>query len=117
MCCFGWCGLPAADRGPEWLFCYCEEWCDGDVPDVVEGYYDTLRPDVAKGRVVFPRTDFGACTETVVATSALFGVDSVDLSISKLPDLMSDFDPGPGVLSPEPGDVLEWTDSASDADS
>ena len=60
----------------------CGEWCDGDVPDVVEGYYDTLWPDVAEGRFVFPRTDFGVGTETVVAVSALFGVDSVDLSIS-----------------------------------
>ena len=33
----------------------CEEWCDGDVPDVVEGYYDTLRSDVAEDGFVFPR--------------------------------------------------------------
>ena len=31
----------------------CEEWCDGDVPDAVERYCDTIRPDVAKGGVVF----------------------------------------------------------------
>ena len=31
-------------------------------------------------------------TYTVVAASALFGTDSADLSISKLPDLPSDFD-------------------------
>ena len=69
---------------------------DDDVPDVVEGYYDTLRPDVAEGRFVFPRPDFGVDTETVVAELALFGDDNVDLFISKLPDLPSDFDPGPG---------------------
>ena len=80
------------------------------------GYYDTLRPDVAKGGVVFPRTDFEAGTETVVAASVLFRVDSADLSISKLPDLPSDFDPGPGEFSPEPGDILELTDFACDYD-
>ena len=81
------------------------EWCDGDVPDVVEGYYDTLR--------FFSPTDFGVDTETVVAASTLFGADSADLSISKLP---SDFDPGPGEFSSEPGDVLERPDFASDVD-
>ena len=30
-----------------------EEWCDWDDPDVVEGYYDPLRPDVEAG-FVFP---------------------------------------------------------------
>ena len=40
----------------------CGEWCDDDVPDVVEGYYDTLRPDVADGGFVFPRTDLGVGT-------------------------------------------------------
>ena len=43
----------------------CGEWCDEDVTDVVEGYYDTLRPDVAEGGFVFPRPDFGVDTETV----------------------------------------------------
>ena len=52
-------------------------------------------------------------TETVVAASALFGAD---LSISKLPDLPSVFDPGPGKFSPEPGDILERPDFASDVD-
>ena len=55
-------------------------------------------------------------TETVVAASALFGADSADLSISKLPDLPSDVDPGPGEFSPEPGDILEWPDFASGVD-
>ena len=94
----------------------CGEWCDGDVPDVVEGYYDTLRPDVGEGGFVFLRTDFGVDTETVVTTSALFEADSADLSISKLPDLPSDFDQWPWEPSPEPGDVLEWQDFASDVD-
>ena len=69
----------------------------------------------------------------------MFGADSADLSISKLPDLPSSFDklpgepspeprdilicqtflvtdPGPGKFSPEPGGVLEWPDFASDVD-
>ena len=84
----------------------CGGWCDGDVPDVVEGYYDTLQPDVVEGGFVFPRTDFGVGTETVVAASALFGADSAVLSISKLLDHPSDFDQWPGEPSPEPRDVL-----------
>ena len=38
-----------------------EEWCDGNDPDVVEGYYDPFRPDV-EGGFVFPMTDFGVGT-------------------------------------------------------
>ena len=61
---------------------------------------------VAEGRFVCPRIDFGVGTDTVVAASALFGTDSADLSISKLPDLPSDFDQWPGEPSPETRDVL-----------
>ena len=32
----------------------CGEWCDGDVPDVVEGYYDTLRLDLQRAGLFFP---------------------------------------------------------------
>ena len=71
-----------------------EEWCDWNDPDIVEGYYDPLQPDV-EGGFVLPRTDFGVSTETVVAASVLF---SADLSFSEMPDLTSDFDPGPSSL-------------------
>ena len=67
----------------------------------MEGYYDPFWPDV-EGGFVFPRIDLGMDTETVVAASVLFGADSADLSISKLPDLPSDFDSGPGKNLPPP---------------
>ena len=68
-----------------------EEWCDWNDPDVAEGYYDPFRPNV-EGGFVFPRTAFGVDTETVVAASVLCGAEGVDLPISKLTDLHSDFD-------------------------
>ena len=37
---------------PDCIVRNCREWCNGNVADLVEGYYDTLRPHVAEGGFV-----------------------------------------------------------------